>query len=163
MKLLVFSDTHGYPRPMLEVVQATPDVDIVFHLGDGVRDAERLREAFPGVGLYVSQGNCDGAGTGDYPVEGLVDICGLPVYYTHGHMLGVKNDLSRLWIAAKQRGAQVALYGHTHLPHYEFRAGIHLFNPGSISLPRSSSYTYGQILLHEEEAPRFEVMRHGEE
>lgn len=158
MKLLVFSDTHGYNRQMLDVVRGNPDA-AVFHLGDGVGDAEMLKLTFPAINVHTVRGNCDAPGP--YPPEGRATFGDLTIFYTHGHTYSVKRDLTKLWIAAKTMNARAALFGHTHTPHYEFRAGIHLFNPGSISLSRIDSTTYGQILLGKGE-PRFDILRYGD-
>lgn len=155
MKLLVFADTHGYTRQMLEVVRQNQDAAAVFHLGDGDGDAEILKAAFPAIHVYVVRGNCDAPGP--YPLDGMATFAGMSIFYTHGHTYGVKSDLTKLWIAAKTAGAQAALFGHTHTPHYEFRAGIHLFNPGSISLTRIDSVTYGLIQLGKGE-PKFDIL-----
>lgn len=159
VKLLVFSDTHGFAQPMLDVVGDTKNVAVVFHLGDGMNDAELVKTAFPSVHVYAVRGNCDPPGP--YPLEGCADFGGAAFFYTHGHTYGVKQDLTKLWIAAKTVGARAALFGHTHTPYYEFRAGIHLFNPGSISLTRIASSTYGQITFEQGE-PKLEIMRFGE-
>lgn len=159
MKLLVFADTHGYARQMLDIVRNAQYAIAVFHLGDGIGDAEAIKSTFPNLNVYAVRGNCDAPGP--YPLEGRTTFAGMRIFYTHGHTYGVKHDLAKLWIAAKTAGAQAALFGHTHTPHYEFRAGIHLFNPGSISMTRIDSSTFGQITLGEDE-PRFEILRYGE-
>ena len=38
-----------------------------------------------------------------------------------------------LFERAKEKGADIALFGHTHTPFYEYRENIHLFNPGSVA------------------------------
>ncbi|MBQ2607228.1 MAG: metallophosphoesterase family protein, partial [Oscillospiraceae bacterium] len=59
--------------------------------------------------------------------------------------LGVKSSLSILVREALDRGADVALFGHTHSPFVEHRGGVVLLNPGSIgSGPRPS---YGTLLV----------------
>ena len=56
----------------------------------------------------------------------------------------VKYGLSNLVAAAEERGAQIALFGHTHQAMTEYRGGLYLMNPGSLSGP---SGTYGIIDL----------------
>ena len=63
--------------------------------------------------------------------DGLAAFDGVLIFYTHGHMYGVKYDLDTLADAASARGAEVALFGHTHIPHAETRSKVFLFNPGS--------------------------------
>ena len=38
------------------------------------------------------------------------------LFVTHGHAYGVKSGLGRLAERAKTLGADVVLYGHTHIP-----------------------------------------------
>ena len=40
-------------------------------------------------------------------------------------------------MAAKEKGADIALYGHTHVAHDEEVDGIRLFNPGSLGYEKS--------------------------
>ena len=53
---------------------------------------------------------------------------------THGHLHGVKLSLLRLRLAAKEAGAQVALFGHTHRRELVHGVGTAatVFNPGSL-------------------------------
>lgn len=160
MKLLVFSDTHGRAQPMLDVLEdEAADANACFLLGDGVRQADDVREAFPRLPLYVVRGNCDG--DSQEPEEGLAPFGGLLVYYTHGHQLSVKRSLDMLWWRARRQRADIALYGHTHVPNYIVRDGVHLFNPGSISQPRAGCGSYGCIMI-EKSMPRFEIRHLGE-
>ena len=77
-------------------------------------------------------------------------------------MYGVKYDLDTLADAAAARGAEVALFGHTHIPVAEQRSGVFLFNPGSCGRCYTGPNTYGvltldkgQIFHHEhKEVPR---------
>jgi len=156
MKLLAFADSHNHPAPMLDVLARHEDVHACFFLCDGERDVEAVQEAYPLLPLYSVQGNCD---TGSYePYEGLAPFGGVLFFYTHGHSLQVKQGLDNLWWAASRRGANAALFGHTHVPYYEFRNGLHLFCPGSIALPRFGSPTYGLITV-QNKTPHFEICK----
>lgn len=157
MKLLVFADSHGRPEHMLEAASTHAEIsDACFYLGDGIRDAEIMQKQFPGMPVYMVQGNCDyGAFE---PLEGIVPIDGLLFFYTHGHAFQVKNSLDSLWWRAKRKTADVALYGHTHQPHYELRDGVHIFCPGSISMPRFGPSTYG-IITVEDKTPKFTIVK----
>ena len=50
------------------------------------------------------------------------------------------------WPAAA-RGAQVALFGHTHIPLAETRGRVFLFNPGSCGRCYTGADTYGILTL----------------
>ena len=157
MKLLVFSDTHGNAAPMLDAAGRETDANACFFLGDGVRDAQLLAEKHPALPLYVVRGNCDLAAPD--PTEGLVPFGDLLLFYAHGHTLSVKMDLERLFWMATRRGADIALFGHTHTPHYECRDGLHLFNPGSIGQPRGGPPTYGIVTIRED-VPEFRIVEY---
>ena len=54
------------------------------------------------------------------------------MYMTHGHLHGVKTGLERLLTAARNEGAQMVLYGHTHQADYHIEEdGLYVLNPGS--------------------------------
>ena len=57
--------------------------------------------------------------------------------------------LEALLAAARRAGADIALFGHTHLVHEEYdpESGIYLFNPGSIGEPREGKPSYGILSL----------------
>jgi len=56
----------------------------------------------------------------------------------------VKYSLSELLFAAQGRGADIVLYGHTHISHSEYIDGMHVVNPGSCS-GMGGSATYAII------------------
>ena len=81
------------------------------------------------------------------PLDGLAGFDQTVVFYTHGHMYGVKYDLDTLADAAAARGAEVALFGHSHIPHAEQRGNVFLFNPGSCGRCYTGPDTYGLLTL----------------
>ena len=125
MKLCIFSDSHGKTdrvRRMMETVQA----DAYLFCGDGLGDLEN----FPAP-LYAVAGNCDWGSA--LPDVRLLELGGRRVLLTHGHRYRVKSDLYRLSLAAREQGAQVAVYGHTHIPNRMEDNGLLLLNPGALS------------------------------
>lgn len=140
---------------MLSIISAWQGrVHSVLFLGDGARDADAVEAAFPALAFYRVSGNCDIGGF--TPESGLAAFGGVLFFYTHGHNYQVKSGLGGLWQEAKRRGADVALFGHTHVAHCELVEGIYLFNPGSLSLPRNGISTYGIITI-ENSRPQFEI------
>lgn len=136
MKILVLSDSHGHTQPAQRAIEREMP-DAVVHLGDGWRDAQQLACAFPALRFEQVPGNCD---LGRFePCERLVFFGECPVFLCHGHTLGVKSSLLRATLAARQQGARVLLYGHTHAPLIDFHEGLWIMNPGSIS-PFTGSY-----------------------
>lgn len=91
MKLLVFSDSHGNPAYMQEMIARHRTADAVIFLGDGARDIEAMRVLYPETAFYSVRGNCDfGA---DLPDELVLDLGGARIFCTHGHNYNVKSDL----------------------------------------------------------------------
>lgn len=130
MKILVLSDSHGEFRYMEKAVfDETPDY--IFHLGDKIRDSEKLQEKFCRIPFISVPGNCD-LGCIEQPIR-IEEISGIRFLITHGHIHGVKMGMLRFSMAAREAQVQVALYGHTHVAAYEQLDGIHFLNPGAIS------------------------------
>ena len=129
MKILVFSDSHGSRNRMVEVT-AREDPDMIFHLGDGWRDAESLHRRFPKIPMYQVPGNCDYRTQAD--PECLVTVQGFRILLCHGHTYGVKDSLILPSQAAEEMGLDAFLFGHTHRPLVSRRGETLFLNPGSI-------------------------------
>lgn len=143
MRIVVFSDSHNNFAGMLAVVDARPDGDLFIHLGDGEREFADLQALYPQKRMLGVAGNCDWGSVGK-----LVDtaLCGgVKVFFTHGHTFGVKGGLENLLRAARTMGAEVALFGHTHVAVTGYDNGLHYMNPGSLSRPLRGSPTYGIV------------------
>ncbi|MFQ7714249.1 MAG: metallophosphoesterase family protein [Agathobacter rectalis] len=67
--------------------------------------------------------------------RGLIDIDGYKVLMCHGHTYGVKMSYMHLELHAKEVGADLALFGHTHKLFYDKHNGLAMMNPGSIGAP----------------------------
>lgn len=144
-KLLVLSDSHNSPGAVKRAIRAEKDADAIIYLGDGLKDLELALTEFPHKRVYAVAGNCDFDAL--EPLDGLAAFDQVIVFYTHGNMYGVKYDLDTLAEAAKARGAEIALFGHTHAAHNEVRSGVRLFNPGSCGRCYTGKDTYGVLLL----------------
>lgn len=129
MKWLVFSDSHGAAGAMTDVFDKIR-CDGVLFLGDGCRDADMLYEHSGSVPVYRVRGNCD-IFCCDAPDSQLLELEGVRVYITHGHLQHVKSGTGFLENIARQQGADLALYGHTHTRAYVNAGGLVLANPGS--------------------------------
>ncbi len=134
IKVLVISDTHGQIEHAVDVIEKEGPFDRMIHLGDQVEDAYRLAAWLGIEELDLCVGNCDYVSEG--PAEKIIEIGGVRIFMTHGHRYGVKYTMDRLYYRAKEVEAKIALFGHTHQRRMEEEAGLVLFNPGSLSLPR---------------------------
>ena len=139
MKIIVFSDSHRELEGMRRVLKReTPDY--VFHLGDHDSDAEQISRDFPLLPVAMVRGNCDG--WSDTPKTLCFKLGGLRFFLCHGHTLGVKSSYIRAIFAAREQGADVLLFGHTHVPEQEESHGLKLLNPGSCGYGYQPTYGY---------------------
>ena len=133
-RILVVSDVHGRLRDLRWLLQ-NEQADALFFLGDGLYDLDNALETsktqapYP---IYRVAGNCDMNYTD--PTEGMAPFAGVLFFYTHGHHYGVKMESERLAACAGARGADVALFGHTHQRALTRGVGTAatVFNPGSL-------------------------------
>ncbi len=152
MKIVAVSDSHGnrglLREAVLQALRGMP-IDVFVHCGDGARDTEAveplLRDANPAVRLCVVRGNCD-VGAFLYPALELFEAGGLTMMATHGHAYGVKSGYWELAAAAKDHGAKIAFFGHTHRSLLEAVHGVYLVNPGAICGRPESNVAYAQVI-----------------
>lgn len=128
MRVLVVSDSHGRVDNMIRAVERVQP-DYVLHLGDCQRDMEALRREFPGLAMEGVPGNCDW-GSCDQP-ERLIELGGVRILLLHGHTRNVKSSPMAAMYAAKECGAQVLLFGHTHRPLVDNDGTLLTLNPGA--------------------------------
>ena len=141
MRILVVSDTHGNYHLLNRILKTAGTVDLFLHAGDGGNDLLQVAQDFPSLSVQGVTGNCDYFSA--HPQELLFEVGGKKIFLTHGHQYGVKRDLLRLILKGKESGAELIIFGHTHLPLFEQAHGLFIFNPGSLSrysLGRSPSY-----------------------
>ena len=128
MKVLVLSDSHGAVDNMARCVALTQPRHIL-HLGDCLRDARALHDRFPEIPMDTVPGNCDW-GSFDEP-ERLLELEGVRILMLHGHTRNVKSSPMSALYAAKEYGAQVLLFGHTHVPLVDNDGTLLTLNPGA--------------------------------
>lgn len=93
---------------------------------------------FPSIPLYAVPGNCDFASREQDTLEFYAGP--VKVFATHGHRYYVKSTMDSLLNAAHFSGAQLVLYGHTHIARIEYPAGMTVVNPGSSGLGSEPSF-----------------------
>lgn len=151
MKLLIVSDTHG-DTEALKILKALKQYAYIFHCGDFCIDpsADILKDT------YVVRGNNDFYT--EVPFEQAIDLGGIVLYLTHGHLHQVDYSLARLGYAAEEIGAQIVLFGHTHFPLALQDEGIIFINPGSLKRPRGyASPTYAELTLTKQQNASVQV------
>ena len=133
MKVLIVSDTHGRDYGLEDAIEKEMPFDMLVHCGD-VEGTEFYIEAMAGCPCCIVAGNNDFFS--DLPREDEFKIAGKKVFVTHGHYYGIYGGTDGVIQAAKSRGCEIVLYGHTHLPEIKEENGILAVNPGSLTLPR---------------------------
>ncbi len=142
--ILIISDTHGVKIKMSAAVRRFSDVDMILHLGDYSRDADYIR-ARTDKPVYSVRGNCDLSSTDDS--ELLLSVEGVKILLVHGHKQNVKSSLLGLSLFAQEKEADVALFGHTHIPTEQYHHDVLLYNPGSLGEPRGMRPTVGLMTV----------------
>ena len=85
-------------------------------------------------------------------------LCGLPneeefrigryrVFITHGHAYLVNITEEHLQERARELGADIVMYGHTHCPCLAHQGAVTFLNPGSLSLPRQEGHRPSYMLM----------------
>ena len=127
----VVADTHGVVDPRLPEVLA--GVDRILHAGD-VGSGEVLRRLALVAPVTAVRGNVDQDELRrDLPVFAAADVDGVRFVVTH------IRDRAFSAEDARRIGADVFVFGHTHVPHAEESGGILVLNPGSASRGRSGN------------------------
>jgi putative phosphoesterase len=146
MKCLIFSDSHGYSDAMKRIISYHKDAEAIFFLGDGLDDIFSCKQ-YDNIIVHAVRGNCDGYTRfspygEEIPTHRVITIGSYKIFMAHGHTLSVKSGYDELCREATRNGADIALFGHTHLPTLEYieKGSIRgvdrdlvLFNPGSLS------------------------------
>lgn len=157
MKVLIVSDTHRMHRNLETVIERTKDVDMLIHLGD-VEGGEDYIRALVDYPVKIVSGNNDFFS--DLPREEEFDLEGRHIFLTHGHPYYVSIGEEYLKDEARNRGADIVMYGHTHKPAYTEEDGLIVLNPGSIAYPRQigRKSTYMIMEIDEKSHPNIELM-----
>jgi len=134
LRIVVFSDSHGDYETLDAITENQIKADAFIHLGDGLRELYHLRDAYPEKRFLCVRGNADFGYDEKY--EDTLDIGGVRIYFTHGHIQGAKRGVRELVECGKEHGADIICYGHTHCSAASVNGGVYLLNPGSVSRPR---------------------------
>ena len=141
-KIVVLSDTHGNRADLQKMHNILSEADLILFAGDGANDMLTLPRDILNKVIAVS-GNCD---LSTFEKERVIDIEDVKVFITHGDLYGVKQGLDKLYYRAKELGADVAIYGHTHLSDITEEDGLLFINPGNLS-KYSTNKSFGYLVI----------------
>lgn len=148
MKILVISDTHGMNKDVVDSILAGEKADMLIHLGDYAEDGEKISKIL-GVPSVIVKGNGDF--NSNYPEDRILKIKDKKIFLTHGHNYDIVYSLNNIYYRALELGADIALFGHTHIALNVKENDMIIMNPGSPSLPRDEDRikSYGIIEIGE--------------
>lgn len=87
-------------------------------------------------------GNCDGWTM--QPLKKQITLAGKQILLSHGHLWGVKRSYDAAIADARAAGADILLFGHTHVAFCkQLEDGLWVMNPGA------SRASYGLILIED--------------
>lgn len=158
IKLLVISDSHGRADRVREIASRHKDAEAILFLGDGVRDLE-LIDPIETRAVCAVRGNCDifslfSAEKSEFSEERLLVFGEWHILMMHGHTHGVKGGIENALLYAYSKGADILLFGHTHIPVEKYfpegsivggvtlTRPMYAFNSGSLG---ESSFGYIEI------------------
>lgn len=144
MKILIVSDTHGSLHNFDTVIEREKEVDMLLHLGDVEGDDDYM-ETVMDCPVHIVGGNNDYFSR--LPGEMEIRIGSHKVFLTHGHGYHVSVDTRRLKQAARARGADIVMYGHTHRPEIDLEDDVKVINPGSLSYPRQAGRKATYVIM----------------
>lgn len=154
--IVVLSDTHGNLAPLERISAVLAECDYILHLGDTLSDMRGIFNTYPEK-TYLIAGNNDFCGESEI----VLDVEGCRIFACHGHLYGVKSGKQKLAEAAKSRGCDIALFGHTHQPFTGMEEGVLCVNPGCMTRFAPSA-TYCYLVIHGKKAvPTLVEIPHG--
>lgn len=130
MKIVVMSDSHGCNDEIDFVLEKEIDANFYLHCGDICVDQFYYPQ------LVSVRGNNDYY---DYPMQRILDVDKHRIIMFHSHQFPYYKRLEEIVRMAKEHGCDIACYGHTHVPFYEYVDGVHVLNPGSLYYNRDGS------------------------
>jgi len=142
LKVGVISDSHGDINAVKKAIESMGKVDIIVHLGDFYKDAQKVSQE-TGKNIIYVKGNCDFSSTVE--CDRIINVENKKVLCTHGHNYNVKHDYTTLYFKALEDNVDLVLFGHTHFPEVFENNNIMFVNPGSLSRPRGLSRTFAVV------------------
>ena len=124
----VISDTHGFYDPRVPFL--LKGVEHILHAGDIGKG--RIVEQLSGIAPVTAvRGNNDRQRPeSEYPEIETLNLGGCCIYMTHIVKVPKDGDDPGLAFYSEQ-GADVVVFGHSHMAVHELRGGLTFFNPGA--------------------------------
>ena len=144
MKILIVSDTHGKQENLLTILDRVKPIDRMIHLGDAEGQEDLIAEMAE-CPLDIVAGNNDFFSKLER--EKMILIGNYKVLLTHGNYYYVTSGIADIKNVAKAKGADIVMFGHTHVPVIDYDDGVIALNPGSLSYPRQEGKMPSYIIM----------------
>ena len=154
MRVLIVSDTHKSHRNLEKVLEKARPVDMLIHLGD-TEGGEYYIAELAGCPVHIVRGNNDFFS--DLPREDEFEAEGHHIFMTHGHSYYVALGEERLKEEARQRGADIVMYGHTHRPSLTREEDLIILNPGSVAYPRQEGRRPSYMIMELDKEGKIDI------
>lgn len=159
MRIGVISDTHGSLKYFERAIESIGRCDYILHAGDvlyhGPRNplpdgycpkdlAERINDL---DNIIFASGNCDSDVDQmviSHPIQSpyaFVNMEKLKIMVCHGY----KDSVENLIEYAKKMGANIFVFGHSHVKKLYKSESLVVLNPGSTSLPKDGTHSAAVI------------------
>lgn len=133
MRIVVISDSHKAMRNLIEIMEMHKGTaDFFIFLGDMDDDFDDITALYPNIKYYRVAGNNEWYST--HPDEQFIELDGKRIFFAHGHTYNVKMGYDKIIAKAKQIGADICLFGHTHIQYSNYENGLYIMNPGSVRM-----------------------------
>lgn len=157
-KILIVSDTHGVHDNFEKMIQAEGTPDMILHLGDG-ESQEDYMAALAGCDIQIVAGNNDWHTM--LPHMLITTIAGHRILMLHGTgyvSFDIESSCSKLRQLAKDRNADIVMFGHLHIPIISKGRSNEAFviNPGSLTYPRQQNRKPSYVVMLMQENGMFE-------
>ena len=137
MRVGIFSDSHGDIYHLERLLDSMGQLDMVLFLGDIAQDSEWLKNKLERIPykpvFWAVRGNNDLSSK--LPYDRTILVGQRRLFMTHGHLYQVRTGISSLVRKAKEEGASIALFGHTHDALCTWESGVLVINPGAAGNP----------------------------
>ena len=159
MRIGVISDTHGSLEYFERALKCIGKCDYILHAGDVLYHGPRnhlpdgycpkgLAEKINSLGnIIFASGNCDSDVDQmviNHPIQSpyaFVNIGNLKIMVCHGYKEPVESTIEY----AKKMGANMFIFGHSHIKELYKSDSLIVLNPGSTSLPKDGSHSAAVI------------------
>ncbi|ABO49277.1 phosphodiesterase, MJ0936 family [Desulforamulus reducens MI-1] len=159
MRIGIISDTHGSLFYFKKALNTLGGCDYIIHGGDVLYHGPRnplpegyspkeLAEKINGMkNIIIARGNCDADVDQmvlQHPIQSpyvFLQLGGLKILVSHGYTRDKKEYIKM----ARDYGADLFIYGHTHVKELNQDENLIVLNPGSTALPKDGIHSVAVI------------------